>query len=264
MSLFSWLRKRPASPEASDDVAASQPAVDDAAHEALDDEPTTSGPWDVADEPELGARIDLGAIRLPARPGMRLRMEADKTTREVVAASLTLGGSVLQLQAFAAPRRDGVWAELREEIAASVTKQGGSADEAQGPFGPELLARLPVRTKEGRSGHRPARFLGVDGPRWFLRGVLTGQAAISPQDAAALEEVFRDAVVVRGSDARPPREPLTLTVPRAAQQGDEPAAAGDQPAVTDEQDPQRPPQGAQPPAAGTDPLTRGPEITETR
>lgn len=257
MSLFSWLRKRPASPEASDEVHASQPAVDDAVHDAVDDEPTTNGPWDVADEPELGARIDLGAIRLPARPGMRLRMEADKTTREVVAASLTLGGSVLQLQAFAAPRRDGVWAELREEIAASVTKQGGSADEAQGPFGPELLARLPVRTKEGRSGHRPARFLGVDGPRWFLRGVLTGQAAISPQDAAALEEVFRDAVVVRGSDARPPREPLTLTVPKAAQQDGEQA-------TTDEQDPQRAAQGAQPPAAGTDPLTRGPEITETR
>ena len=57
------------------------------------------------------------------------------------------------------------------EIAESVTQQGGSADDLPGPFGRELLARLPVRTPEGRTGHRPARFIGADGPRWFVRGV---------------------------------------------------------------------------------------------
>ena len=50
--------------------------------------------------------------------------------------------------------------------------------EVDGPFGTELRARVPA---EGPAGQQPqlapARFLGVDGPRWFLRGLVTGPAA---------------------------------------------------------------------------------------
>src|SRR5690625_4529345 len=152
MSLFAWFRRRST---AADSAETPDTFEDESAERDI---PMTTGPWDVADQPEIGARVDLGSLRVPARPGMKLRMEADQSTRQVVAASLILGGSVLQLQAFAAPRRNGVWEELRREIAASVEKQGGTADEVDGPFGAELLARLPVRTKDGRSGHRPARF----------------------------------------------------------------------------------------------------------
>ena len=112
-----------------------------------------------------------------------------------------------------------------------------------GPFGRELLARLPVRTPDGRTGHRPARFIGTDGPRWFLRGVVTGKAAVEPEAARALEEVFSRIVVVRGTDARPPRDLLPLTLP-----GGGPVPG---PPVTPE-------------VATFDPLTRGPEITEIR
>ena len=199
------------------------------------------GPWDVEEQPNRGRRIDLGALWLPGRDGMQLRMEVEKTTKTVSAAAITLNGSGLQLQVFAAPRTEGIWDEIREEIAASVTKQGGSVDDLPGPFGRELLARLPVRTAEGRTGHRPARFVGHDGPRWFLRGVLTGRAAIEPAEAAELEAVFADVVVVRGGDARPPRDLLPLSMP-----GQRSAVAA--PAV--------------PAAAPLDPLVRGPEITE--
>jgi hypothetical protein len=59
----------------------------------------------------------------------------------------------------------------------------------------------------------------VDGPRWFLRGLLTGPAAAAPEGATALEEAFRDIVVVRGTAPLPVREPLTLTLPpQAAEQ----------------------------------------------
>ncbi|MFC4555899.1 DUF3710 domain-containing protein [Georgenia faecalis] len=213
-------------------------------------EPTTAGPddergpWDVSDVPGLGARLDLGALRVPARPGLELRMEVEKTSRQVVAASLTAAGSSLQVQALAAPRTDGLWEELRTEIAASVTQQGGTADEVEGPFGPELLARLPVRTADGRTGHRPARFIGVDGPRWFLRGVLSGRAAVDPDAATLLEDVFADIVVVRGQEARAPRDVLALRMPGATDAA-APATAGEPPVLPD-------------------PLTRGPEITETR
>jgi hypothetical protein len=170
---------------------------------------------------------------------MQLRMEMDREGGRVVAANVGLAGSALQVQAFAAPRTTGIWDELRGEIAASITSQGGTVEEVTGPFGAELAARVPARTPEGQPSHRPARFIGVDGPRWFLRAVLTGRAALDPEAARDLEAVIADVVVVRGGEARAPRELLPLHLPGAS-----PAAAQ--------------------PATREDPLRRGPEITEIR
>ncbi|ADG74601.1 conserved hypothetical protein [Cellulomonas flavigena DSM 20109] len=197
------------------------------------------GPWDVEGPVPALPRVDLGAIHLPQVDGMEVRLEVDKATNVVSAVAVLLEGSSLQLQAFAAPRTEGIWDEIRDEIAASITQQGGTVDDLPGPFGRELLARLPVRTPEGRTGHRPARFIGSDGPRWFLRGVLTGRAAVEPDAAGTLEELFSQVVVVRGTDARPPRDLLPLQLPGGATPP--------------------PPPPAQPRFA---PPERGPEITE--
>lgn len=62
------------------------------------------GPWDVSQADDRPGRVDLGAIRIPGRDGMALRMELDRATRRVIAANVTLGKSTIQLQAFAAPR----------------------------------------------------------------------------------------------------------------------------------------------------------------
>lgn len=237
MGLFSRRRKADQEPA---EVATAPAAEEDAP------ERPERGPWDVAHEPELGQRLDLGALRVPARPGLKVRMELEKRTRQIVAVSLSVSGSALQVQAFAAPRSGGLWEDLRPEIAASVEKQGGTADEVDGPFGREILARLPVTTQDGRMGHRPARFLGVDGSRWFLRGVLSGRAAIDPDAAKELEELFADVVVVRGQEARPPRDVLILQMPGKAAAAETEAAEA--PAET----------------TSFDPLSRGPEITEIR
>lgn len=228
--------------DAEDSPAGEETPVEDAPADR------SQGPWDATEDVPAGPRIDLGALRLPGIPGMALRMEIDKKSGTVTGVAVTLGESTLQMQAFAAPRTDGIWDEIREEIAASVTKQGGSVDDLPGPFGRELLARLPVRTPEGRTGHRPARFVGVDGPRWFLRGVVTGRAAVDPEAAAAVEDLYRRTVVVRDGEARPPRDLLALTLPNAdanVKKADDAA-----PAEND--------------APTFDPLTRGPEITEIR
>lgn len=228
------------------------PVVDDQPGDDASPAPVqrTGGPWDASQVDDDLPRVDLGAILLPGVPGMELRMEIDKATDVVSAASILLDGSSLQVQAFAAPRTEGIWDEIRAEIAESVTQQGGSADDLPGPFGRELLARLPIRTPEGRTGHRPARFVGADGPRWFVRGVITGRAAVDPSAATALEQLFAGIVVVRGQDARPPRDLLTLRLPGPGTpnlQSDQPAADQDRPATPD-----------------FDPMTRGPEITEIR
>ena len=81
-------------------------------------------------------------------------------------------------------------------------------------FGAEMLTRLPAVTPDGKRGERIARFVGVDGPRWFLRGVISGAAVLGDEAAAAsVEEVFRDVVVDRGDDPRTPRELLPMTLP---------------------------------------------------
>lgn len=195
------------------------------------------GPWDVSEVAERGDRLDVGALWLPRRDGMELRMEVEKSSQLVTGAALQVHGSSLQVQVFAAPRTEGIWDDIRAEIAESVTKQGGSVDDLPGPFGRELLARVPVRTVEGRSGHRPVRFIGHDGPRWFLRGVLSGRAAVDPERARELEALFADVVVVRGPEPRVPRDLLPLTLPGQAKQAE---------AAT----------------PSFDPLKRGPEITE--
>ena len=209
--------------------------------------PATSGPFDEADAPADGlARIDLGSIRLPALPGMDLRIELNPQ-QKVIAATLRAGTSTLQVSAFAAPRAAGIWDDVRTELAASASGQGASLREADGPFGPELVGTIlapapqqPGATAAPERVRRATRFLGVDGPRWFLRGMLSGPAAEDPAAAEPLEAAFRGIVVVRGAEPMPVREQLPLRLPpQAAAQLSASQAAG-QPA---------PPPAPGPPAA---------------
>ena len=126
-----------------------------------------------------------------------------------------IGESAVQLQAFAAPRTEGVWVDIRNEIAASIVDAGGTAEVLTGEFGEELLTRMPQADHDGRTVFMPARFVGIDGPRWFLRAVVSGRAAIEPAAADAVHEVIRTAVIDRGDEAMPPRELLPLRLPEA-------------------------------------------------
>jgi hypothetical protein len=187
------------------------------------EETATNGPWDEADAPDDGlVRVDLGALRLPGMAGMELRVDVN-AQQQVVGASLRSGESLLQLSVFAAPRAGGLWDDVRAELARGASGQGASLTEVEGPFGTELAGSvlMPGMAQPGQSGtpkpvRRAARFLGVDGPRWFLRGMLTGPAAESREEAAALEEAFRAVVVVRGTQPMPVRDQLPLTLPPQA------------------------------------------------
>lgn len=168
-----------------------------------------TGPFDVSEVSAVQPFIDLGAIKVTPRTGLQLRLDIEESTKRLVAATFDIDGSTLQVQVFAAPRSEGLWNEIREQVADQVVKQGGSADHVVGPFGPELRATVP--TADGNN--RPVRFVGVDGPKWFLRGVISGPAASTPSRAVIVEEVFRSIVVNRGTEPLPPRELLTLRVP---------------------------------------------------
>ncbi len=218
-----------------------------------------NGPWDFTevDDASAGGRVDLGGMWLPGRPGLEVRVEADQATAQVVAVTLVLGDSALQLQPFAAPKTEDIWDEVRGEIRAGITKQGGTADEVEGPLGMELRTKVPVRAADGTSGVQPARFVGVGGPRWFLRGVLTGRAATEDGAEAELVELFRDVVVVRGLDPMAPRDPIPLRLPEPPSQGAEAESADDDAGESDDDSTARSRKDLKP-------FERGPEITEIR
>jgi len=210
-----------------------------------------SGPFDRAQVGGLEGRLDLGSLWMTGVAGMELRLEVEQESQSVVGVTAVLGESAVQLQAFAAPRSSGIWDDIRTEIAASITSQGGTADETPGPFGTELQARMPGQGPDGRTVFSPARFVGVDGPRWFLRAVLSGRAAIDEDAASALLDVVKATVVVRGDEAMAPRELLALKLP------DQPNQDGQ-----DEADEDLAP--AAPSLSDLKPFERGPEITEIR
>src|SRR6185312_15172096 len=165
----------------------------------------------------------LGALRVPAVEGVEVRVQADNdgNIQQVV---LVSGESGLQLGVFAAPRSEGIWDEVRAEIRKQLFTDGVAAEEVDGVYGTELRAR--IRAPEGLTD---IRFVGVDGPRWLVRAVYQGPAAVDPNVAPALVECLENLVVVRGNEAMPVRDPLPLQLPKdlaEQQQAAEEEAAG--------------------------------------
>lgn len=208
-----------------------------------------NGPFDITEQRTGSSYIDLGGLLVKSNPGLNLRLEADQKTQQVIAVTLQLGEGTLQVQAFAAPKSRGIWDEIRKELSESVRRQGGQVDINDGPFGRQLISRVPAELPDGRKGFRIARFVGVDGPRWFVRGVFSGKAVLPGESATALEEVFRTIVVNRGSDPMPPRDLLPMRVPQNIQD----AAAAQAAAAAAAQAEKKP---------TVEVPRRGPEITE--
>lgn len=204
------------------------------------------GPWDAASGYPEAERFDFGSLLVPVREGFDVQVFVSE--EQGVSIAVIHGDSGLQLQPFAAPRSSGLWHEVLPEIADEVAKAGGQSRQQAGPFGPELVARVVPQGAEGaRIPPQPLRFLGADGPRWFLRGLISGPAAMDEELARPLEEIFGDVVVVRGDHAEPPRKPLDIRLPDEARQ-----VLETQMAAQEQQN------------LLENPFERGPEITETR
>ncbi|HAQ59617.1 MAG TPA: DUF3710 domain-containing protein [Microbacterium sp.] len=194
-------------------MTGAEPTFDPNAKSAPADR-ATGGPFDESEANPVRPYIDLGGIKVLPRDGLNLRLEIEEQSKRIVAVGLDYVGSTVQVQPFAAPRSGGLWHETRGQIREQVRQQGGRVEEREGPLGPELLAEVPVIAgTDGTSGKRLARFVGVDGPRWFLRGVIGGAGASDIEAAAQVEGLFRSIVVVRGGTPMPPREFIPLKMP---------------------------------------------------
>lgn len=166
----------------------------------------SNGPWDVEDEdiPDE-SYIDLGCLKLPHFENTQIRFGVDQETNRVMNVTLTQSGSSLQLTVLAAPRYHGIWNEVRSGI-----NQGEAPHEVDGTFGKEVLLTIPLPTGQ----EVPTRIVGVDGPRWMLRGIFTGQAAVAgTKDAEEFDKLFRSLVVDRGEEPVAPKDIIALTLP---------------------------------------------------
>ncbi len=179
----------------------------------------TAGPLDESEANSVRPYVDLGGVKVLPRADLHLRVEVEEESKRVVAVGLDYAGSTLQIQPFAAPRTSGLWHEIRQQIVDQIHKQGGTTRISDGVFGPEVLAEIPVGAGQP-GGARLARFIGVDGPRWFLRGVIAGEGTTDPRAAALIEDVYRSIVVVRGTTPMPPRDLIPLHMPGAGQSVD--------------------------------------------
>jgi hypothetical protein len=166
-----------------------------------------NGPWDVTEVEGPDGRLDFGSLWIRGLDGLQVQAQVDEATGSVGLITLGFGQGAVQVQVFAAPRSSGLWDEVRGKLKSSVNAQGGVIEEATGDLGVELRGRVPQQ-----GALQPVRFVGVDGQRWFLRGLFLGAAA-EPGGSPELERVFRDIVVVRGSDAMPAGEALALRLP---------------------------------------------------
>ncbi|MFF5260971.1 DUF3710 domain-containing protein [Actinomadura viridis] len=259
-------------PEATDeDTGAETPAADDGAPETT---AAASGPWDSEDAyPDL-QRLDFGSMLVPVAPGLgfQVNFEATEVDDEgnpldgrPVSVLVQYGESAMQLQAFAAPKRSGIWEDVRRETAKDIQEQAqGQTQEGEGPFGPEMLAMVPAALTDEVLAEMPQevreqipaefieqgwapqliRFIGIDGPRWFLQAAVQGAAIEDEEQWQVLEDVFRNIVVVRGESPMPPRELLELQIPKEFTEADE------------DQEEEK--------VETFDPFERGPEITEVR
>jgi Protein of unknown function (DUF3710) len=178
------------------------------------------GPWDV-DDVDLsegsGNRIDLGGLIVTGAPGLEMRLNVDERTQAVSAVMLVAEDGALELRAFAAPRNESIWDEVRQEIGHEATRRGGTATESDGPYGREVKLVVPVQSREGKKGQQVSRVVAVSAPRWLLRGTFLGRPAVEPDPDGLLETAFRQVVVRRGEGPMAPKAAIPLRMPPNAQ-----------------------------------------------
>jgi hypothetical protein len=204
------------------------------------------GPWDESDigappeDGDSGPVMNFGALRLRIPPGIEVQVQADQASGRISQLTLRDGESGMQLQPYASRKSGGMWREVIDSLTSSINSSGGLVETAEGKFGTEVVAQVHATGETGSL--QPARFIGVDGPRWFLRAVFMGKASRDKAAAERLSQIFDSALVVRGASAMAPGAPLIMNLPPSTN--------------TDKALPVNSPD--------LNPFVRGPEITEIR
>lgn len=221
-----FLDDGPAPDDLDDEVGAPGDTVEEEGESAASaaSDPRADGPFDI-DEVDLSAddieRVEFGPLIITPFDGLGLQLHGDPESGAVHALLAAYEDSGLELALFAAPRTEGLAAELREETIEEATQAGGHAGVADGPFGPEVQRVLPMEGPEGEQLFHVSRIWLVEGPRWLLRGTLMGRAGMVEGENAPADvfvEFFRNVVVKRDEHPRVPGELIHLAMPSGTAQ----------------------------------------------
>ncbi|WP_410639951.1 DUF3710 domain-containing protein [Amycolatopsis sp. lyj-346] len=167
----------------------------------------SDGPYDVADFSDDGIpRIDLGSVKVPVPDGSQVQVEMDPEAGGVRAVHVVTEQGQITVSAYAAPRSGGLWREVSSELADQLRADGAKVTLGRGVWGLEISAII---------GDVALRFVGVDRPRWMLRGVIAGPQSEAAAAVEVLREIVRRTIVDRGDAPMPVRTPLTITLPEA-------------------------------------------------
>lgn len=157
------------------------------------------GPFDIeqAAPQRLETLLDLGSILIPVPADAELRVQVSEDS-EPQAVHLGFGDVTLSIAAYAGPTTTALWPTLVPEMLDALGE--GNAEVVEGPFGQEIHTN-------------GQRFIGADGERWMIRGVLVGPDDQLDGYLALAREVIGHTVVRRGDDPMQLRRLLPLTIP---------------------------------------------------
>jgi hypothetical protein len=165
------------------------------------------GPYDVEVAPEDDIpRMDLGSVRIPVPDNCQVQVEMDQESGHVRAVHVVTPHGQVTISAYAAPKSSGIWSEVCTELAEQLRSDGAIVRTLTGDWGKELSAKM---------GDMALHFIGVDGPRWMLRGVIASPKHVAEGAPAQLRALMKETVVVRGSGPMPVRTPLPIKLPPA-------------------------------------------------
>lgn len=178
----------------------------------------TDGPLDLSSEIDTSSMLDLGALFLPNVPGLEVHLDLDPRSGIGKSVSLHLNMTIAEVQVFAAAVNEDPWAMMRDAIVSGLREQRVDCTLEMGRFGTEIHAVMPTVDLDGNAQVQPVRFVGVRGPRWLIRVVISGDGALfnnteKMNASPEIDEVIRKLVVNRGESPLPPGERLALRSP---------------------------------------------------
>lgn len=147
------------------------------------------GPWDADAAPQDAEFYDFGALKLPALPGLKARLEIDPDVREIGAVTVRIADCALQLQVIAKQRGVSQWTDTRQALLANLRKRPGHQQVVEGKYGAEVIGVLTGRTTEGVLVDATMRFQGIEGDTWLIRAVSSG-ASVTHDDVVAKVDAF--------------------------------------------------------------------------
>ena len=176
------------------------------------------GPIEFNEDLDVTSMLNLGALYLPNVPGLEVHLDLDPRSGKGKSVSLHLGMTIAEVQVFAAAASEDLWANMRDAIATGLREQKVDCSVELGRFGTEIHAVMPTVDLDGNVHVQPVRFIGVRGPRWLVRVVVSGDGALLNSNIARdgeldIDDVVSKLVINRGDAPLPPGERLVLQSP---------------------------------------------------